>query len=139
MNNLATNNLAMNNSATNNLATNNLAGLQILVVEDEALVAMLIEDVLTDIGCSVVGIASTFTEGMEYANRLAFDAAILDVNLQGQQSYPIAGTLAGRHVPFIFVTGYGEASILEELKHIQVIRKPFRRRDLERALSSAMR
>lgn len=128
----------MNNLATNHLATNKLAGQQILVVEDEALVAMLIEDVLTDIGCSVVGIAGTFAEGMEYANRLAFDAAVLDVNLQGQQSYPIAATLAERQVPFIFVTGYGEASILENLKHIQVIRKPFRRRDLERALQVAV-
>lgn len=116
----------------------NLIGRRILLIEDESLVVMLLQDLLDDLGCQVVDTASRFDDAVEKANSLAFDVAILDVNLNGQQTFPIAEALADRGVPFVFSTGYGAASLPKPLQHAPLLQKPFHRRDLERALQAAM-
>ena len=114
-----------------------LDGRRVLVIEDESLVAMLIQDTLADIGCEVVGSASRFAEAISKASGLSFDVAILDVNLNGQQTFPIAEALSERGVAFVWATGYGEESLPESLK-APVLPKPFRQQDLERALRAAL-
>jgi DNA-binding response OmpR family regulator len=115
-----------------------LMGRRILVIEDESMVSMLIEDALTDMGCVVVALAARFDDGLAKAQTLAFDAAILDVNLAGERSFGIADALRIRKLPFIFATGYGTSSIPESLRGAPILQKPFSRLELERALLSAL-
>lgn len=101
-----------------------LAGLRILVVEDEPLVAMLIEDLLIELGCAVIGPASTTKRGLALA-ATGLDAALLDVNLGSEQSYPVAEMLASAGIPFAFVTGYGSQGLSEPHVGRPTIQKPF--------------
>jgi CheY-like chemotaxis protein len=116
-----------------------LAGRRVLVVEDEALVTMLLQDTLEEIGCEIAGLASRFGDALEKATALAFDAAILDVNLNGQQTFPIAEALRTRGLPFVFATGYGAGSLPASMQQVPVLQKPFQQRDLENALRAALR
>lgn len=107
--------------------TSALDGLCLLVVEDETMVAMMLEDLLTDIGCIIAGVAGTLSRGLELATDpgLAFDGAILDVNLGGEKVYPIAEALASRGIPFVFATGYGVGGIAEPYSHSPALAKPY--------------
>jgi len=104
----------------------------VMIVEDEALVAMVVTESLTNLGCSVVGPFSRCSEAMAAIESDEIDAAILDVNLDGEMVYPLADMLAERGVPFIFVTGYGAESIDSRFAHIPVIQKPVERHVLQR-------
>ena len=115
-----------------------IENLRVLVVEDESLIAMLIEDTLEDMGCSVVAIAAGLEEAIALASDREFDVAILDVNLNGVQTFPLARLLMERNAPFIFSTGYGSSGIPEAFRKAPVIAKPFLQIDLKRALVSAM-
>ncbi len=115
-----------------------LAGLRVLVVEDESLISLLLEDQLAEMGCEVVGTASRFDDAAEKAKSLAFDVAILDVNLKGRYTFAIAEALAERGVGFLFSTGYGAAGLLESLREAPILQKPFTQRDLEQALRAAL-
>lgn len=115
-----------------------LAGRRVLVIEDEAMVSMFIEDTLADIGCEVAGVASRFDEAVDKVAALAFDVAILDVNLNGRQTFPIAEALGRRGIAFLFATGYGTASLPPSFQNAPVIQKPFQQRDLERVLREAL-
>ena len=108
--------------------------LRVLVVEDEMLVAMNIEDMLLDLGHEVAGLASRLEPALSLAREGAFDLAMLDVNLAGQQSFPIADILIARGIPFVFATGYGIKGIAEAYRDRPVLQKPFRTRDLGEAL-----
>ena len=108
--------------------------LRILVVEDEMLVAMNIEDMLLELGHEVAGLASRLEPALALARESRFDAAMLDVNLAGEPSFPVAEVLAERGVPFFFATGYGRQAIEERYRDVSVVQKPFRSADLERAL-----
>jgi CheY-like chemotaxis protein len=90
---------------------------KVLLAEDEMLVAWLFVDMLDDLGRAIVGPASSVDQALAMIDTEAIDVAVLDVNLNGQMSYPIAEALAGRGVPFIFSTGYGKDScwIITEL------------------------
>ena len=114
--------------------TSQLAGLRVLVVEDEMMVSMLIEDMLTDLGCQVVGPASRLDEAMELAATSELDCAVLDVNLGGQPIFPLADLLRERGRPFAFATGYGDAGLREVDRGTPVLQKPFREGDLARVL-----
>jgi len=118
--------------------TPSLAGLRLLLVEDEAMVAMLVEDMLTDLGCVVVDVAGTVSRGVALASdgTLSLDGAILDVNLGGEKVYPVAEALTARNVPFVFSTGYGIAGISEAFSHVPVLSKPYDIRVLGQALSA---
>ena len=84
---------------------------RLLVVEDEYLIRMLLEDMLGDLGYDVAAAVGTIAEASELAAQGEFNAAILDVNLDGQEIFPVADILAKRGLPFVFVTGYGERSL----------------------------
>ena len=103
-----------------------LKGLRLLVVEDEAMVAMMLEDMLGDLGCEVVGPAGSVARAQELAqNEATIAAAILDVNLGGLPIYPVAETLRARGVPFVFITGYGSADIDGRFADAPTVQKPF--------------
>ena len=108
--------------------------LRILIVEDEMLVAMNTEDMLLDLGHEVAGLASRLEPALSLAREGAFDLAMLDVNLAGQASFPVADALRERGIPFLFATGYGIQGIAEEYRSAPVLQKPFRACDLEDAL-----
>jgi CheY-like chemotaxis protein len=111
-----------------------LEGLRVLVVEDEMMVSMLIEDMLTELGCQVVGPASRLDEAMALAKEAEMDCAVLDVNLGGQPIFPLADLLRERGRPYAFATGYGDAGLRDVDKGAPVLQKPFREGDLARVL-----
>jgi CheY-like chemotaxis protein len=112
--------------------------LRVLVVEDEAVVAMLLEDMLMDLGHDVAAAAGRFEQAMEAASGEAIDLAILDLNLNGTLTYPIAEVLRGRGVPVVFATGYGAEGLREDWRSSPVIQKPFQLRDLQKAIGKAV-
>ena len=105
-------------------------GQRIMIVEDEALVAMILEDQLQEIGLSTVATCASVAEAMKAIDRIALDAAILDVNLGGQLVYPVADRLMDLSIPFVFVTGYGRESIDRRYDSIHVLEKPVEREAL---------
>ncbi len=107
--------------------------LRLLVVEDEALVAMLIEDQLLELGFEVVGPAATVGQALTLCKKEQIDGALLDVNLGGdERSYPVADELDALGIPYVFVTGYGQAGIPERHAGKAVLRKPFALSELKR-------
>lgn len=112
-------------------------GLQILVVEDESMIAILLEDMIYGIGHQVAGFASRVRDAMEKTAALNFDLAVLDVNLGGELSYPIAEELEKRGIPFIFATGYGKNGVPDRFNGVPVLAKPFEKNDLKLALDKA--
>lgn len=113
------------------------AQLKFLIVEDEALVAMLIEDVLNDLGHEVVAVGGRVEQALKLAQDAAIDFAILDLNLNGERTYPIAEALHARGVPFIFATGYGSGGVDEAWKSVRVLPKPFEPHQLAAAIEEA--
>ena len=111
--------------------------LRVLIVEDEMLVAMNIEDMLLALGHEVAGLASRLTPALALAGEAEIDAAVLDVNLAGERSFPVADLLDQRGIPYLFATGYGLSGIEERYRGRTVLQKPFRMVDLGAALSSA--
>jgi CheY-like chemotaxis protein len=116
-----------------------LNGLRILVVEDEAAISLLLEDMLLDFGCELVGPAARLSSALDIAARETIDLAILDVNVAGEPIYPVAEALAERGVPFVFSTGYGSAGIKDAFRDRPVLQKPFAQHDLKQKLLSARR
>ncbi len=113
---------------------------RILVVEDEMTIALLIEDMLTDLGHEVVGLAMRLQQAMELAATASIDFAILDVNLDGRMSFPVADLLNARGVPFVFATGYGSAGVDERYRgQTPVVKKPFRLQELQSAIDGTLR
>jgi len=109
--------------------------LRFLVVEDEALVSMLIEDMLTDMGHDVVTVVSRIEDACDVAHAGDFDAAILDVNLNGRPSFPVADILTQRGIPFAFATGYGAKGLEGKFRTVPTIAKPFIATDLQSLIS----
>lgn len=111
--------------------------LRTLVVEDEAIVAMFIEDTLSELGHQVVATAGRMDKAEELARTLDLDLAILDVNLNGERTYPLAEILTARGIAFIFATGYGRTSLDERWSDAAMVQKPFQARDLAAAIAAA--
>jgi CheY-like chemotaxis protein len=101
------------------------AGRKILVVEDEALVAMLVEDALLDAGFAVIGLAATVEEALALLQREAPDAVVLDLNLAGETSTPVADWLAARGIPYVIATGYGATGLPAGHQDAMVLAKPY--------------
>ena len=119
--------------------TTALQGRRVLVIEDESLVAMLLETILEDMGCTPVGPASNVDEGEAIArDTVDLDAALLDVNLAGRQVFPVAAVLKARGVPFVFSTGYGESGLPDEWRGNPTIQKPFTEAAVRDALMQAL-
>ena len=113
------------------------AGLRVLVVEDEALVALQLEDMLTESGCEVVGPASRVHQALELLEGQQVDAAVLDLNIAGELVYPVADALAKHGLPYIFATAYGASSLEAPYQSRLVLQKPFSRRQLLQAMQEA--
>jgi CheY-like chemotaxis protein len=126
----------MNNENAERRTVN--SNLQVLVVEDESMVAMMIEDMLTDLGHQVVATSGNLSNASKLVLNANADLAILDVNLNGEETYPIAASLASRKIPFIFATGYGSSGIKSEWSGVPVLQKPFQARELAEAITRAM-
>ncbi|MDH2357745.1 response regulator [Bradyrhizobium sp. SSUT112] len=102
-----------------------LSGARVLLVEDEGLVALMIEDMLEELGLKVVASAAHVPKACELASVASFDLALLDVNLAGERVFPVARILRDRRIPFLFSTGYGGPPFEEEFRNAPVIGKPF--------------
>jgi CheY-like chemotaxis protein len=111
---------------------------RVLVVEDEYLIRMLLEDMLADLGYAVAAAVGSIAEARAHAADGDFSAAILDVNLEGQEIFPVADILAARRLPFVFVTGYGERSLPERYRDRPALQKPFQAEQLGSALDALL-
>lgn len=108
--------------------------LRILVVEDEVLIRMLFEEMITDLGHVVDGSVGRIDEALKLATQLQCDLAILDVHLNGEEVYPVAEALDQRGIPFIFATGYAGAEIPEKFRGRPTMQKPFQAEGLQAML-----
>ena len=111
---------------------------RVLIVEDETLVAMLLEDMLDDAGHTAAHCASSLSQALDFIETRteAFDFAILDVNLGGEPIFPVAEALKARGKPFAFATGYGPAGLPEVWRDRPTLSKPFGAQDVARVLDS---
>lgn len=116
-----------------------LRDVRVLIIEDEAMVAMLLEDILNEFGCKVAGIVSELDEALVKCAEGRFDVTILDVNLNGSRTFPVAEKLAELRLPFVFSTGYGLAGVPPAFRGIPVLSKPFQEHDLKDAILRALR
>jgi DNA-binding response OmpR family regulator len=111
---------------------------KVFIVEDETMLAMLIEIMLEELGYATARHASTLSEGVEYARTGDYDLAILDINIIGGTSFPIAAEIAHRGIPFIFCTGYGRLGIPETWADRDCVAKPFSMGQLSDALNELL-
>jgi DNA-binding response OmpR family regulator len=110
----------------------------VLLVEDEALIRMMVADMLAELGHSVFGEASDLQSGLLLASEPGVDAAILDIQLGAHSSHPIAEKLRSKGIPFAFASGYGADGVLGEFKEYPVLQKPFPIEELERCLAALL-
>jgi CheY-like chemotaxis protein len=110
---------------------------RVLVVEDEALIGLLLKDMLEDLGYAIVGPIARYDEALAAARESEFELAILDVNLGGKSGTSIADILAKRGIPFAFATGYGH-QLAKQYSHVPNLQKPFEQDELRRALSGLL-
>jgi CheY-like chemotaxis protein len=120
------------------LSKRELSNRKVLVVEDEMMIAMLIEDMLDELGCELVGPATNVPRALELIGKEQVEVAVLDLNLDGKDTYAIADALRQKNVPFIFATGYGSTGMRPEYGDRPVLQKPFQAKDLETALVEAL-
>jgi CheY-like chemotaxis protein len=111
------------------------SGLRVLIVEDEMLLAFMLQDMLAEWGCAVVGPAGRVPKALSLAGSEALDGAILDVNVAGTEVYPVARTLAARRIPFIFVSGYAASRLPKEWRDRPTLQKPFQPHDLAQSMA----
>jgi DNA-binding response OmpR family regulator len=105
-----------------------------LIVEDEPLVAMLVEDAIAELGLTASGPATRVDKALQLIEERTFAGAILDVNLAGEPVYPVATLLRERQIPFLFLTGYGEETIRGDFDKMLVVRKPFTVEQIQTAI-----
>ncbi len=108
---------------------------RVLIVEDEVLLAMHLEDLLNDLGHEVVGQAMRIDEAMEIARDIIIDFAVLDINVAGKKSFPVADILHQRSIPFAFATGYGTEGLMDGYRDFPVLEKPYGQEDLRRTIA----
>lgn len=111
---------------------------RVFVVEDEMTIAMLIEEMLEELGYEIAGTSMRLETGLQLAQSVEADLAILDINLDGKQSFPIADVLKRRGIPFFFATGYGTKGLNARYADTLTLKKPFLFRDLETAVRQAV-
>jgi CheY-like chemotaxis protein len=113
------------------------AAQRVLLVEDELMIRMLLDGMLTDLGHSIAAEAGGIQQAMELAKEADFDVAILDVNLNGQPITPVVEILIRRGLPFVFATGYGARGVPEAYRNNPTLQKPFQTDALAQALEAA--
>ena len=117
-----------------NSPTATLRGRRILVVEDEMLISMMMEDLLSGHGCEIVGPAAQLKKAVKLATTETIDAAFLDLNIDGKEVYPVAEILTQRGIPFAFASGYGASTLKDMFRNRPTIQKPIRAAELESVL-----
>lgn len=117
---------------------NEFPGLRVLLVEDDVLVSMLLEDLLEEFGCTIVGPADRVPQGEALARDAGIDLALLDVNVAGFDVYPVAKCLAARGIPFAFVTGYQIGFPRREYQDRPTVQKPVAKAELEQVIRAAL-
>jgi CheY-like chemotaxis protein len=118
-----------------------LSNRRILIVEDESLVAMLLETILEDMGCGTVGPISNVDDALALLDTdeaQSLDGALLDVNVAGQEVFPVAEVLKAKGVPFVFSTGYGQGGLPDRWRDHPTIQKPFTESSVQFALMNAL-
>ena len=115
-----------------------LSGRNILIIEDEMLILMMIEDMLADLGCESISVASKIGQATTLIDDQVFDAAMLDMNLNGIESYPIADALAAHDVPYFFSTGNSLTNVKDGYRDQDVLKKPFTFEQLSNMLSRSL-
>lgn len=115
-----------------------LSGRRILLVEDEVMVAWALEDMLATLGCAVVGPAARVDQALALIETVEMDAAVLDINLNGEESYSVADALAARGVPFVFSTGYHKSTLREAYRSLPMLQKPYERSKLAGELAGLL-
>ena len=116
-----------------------LKGLKVLVVEDQAPIALQMEDMLVESECEVVGPASRVGQALRLLSDNAVDAAVLDLNIAGELVYPVADALDARGLPYVFATGYSPSDVADRYGHRAVLQKPFSRRVFLEAIRDTIR
>ncbi|MHC1548752.1 response regulator [Phyllobacterium sp. K27] len=106
-----------------------------LIVEDEGIVAMMIEDMLEALGCTIAFSAANVHQACEIATAADIDLAVLDVNVAGSPVFPVAEILRQREIPFLFSTGYGVSGLPAKFSAHYVLTKPFSEKELEQKIS----
>lgn len=127
--------MAQEEQMKENISNQSLAGIKVLVVEDEALISMMLEDMLSELGCEVVGPVAKLSTALTAITEKTFDAAILDMNLGGESAWPAADLLRINNVPVIFSTGYGQ---LEGAQDLITLPKPYDAATLRSKLLEAL-
>ena len=115
-----------------------MAGARVLVIEDEMLPAMMLQDLVSGLGYSVVGPAARPEQALRLVEKERPDAVILDINLGGKSAFPVAAALAERAIPFAFVTGYDRNQLPAEWRDQLLLQKPFTRARLAQTLSALL-
>jgi CheY-like chemotaxis protein len=116
------------------LTTAKLAGLRILLVEDDAVIAMLLERTLQRLGITVLGPVGSLSKALDMAQLQEFDGAILDVTIRGGDVYPVAELLMTRGIPFVLATGYKVDNLPENIRGQRLLRKPYSNDEFTAAL-----
>lgn len=116
-----------------------LNGARVLVLEDETLVSMMVEDMLIDLGCEIVGPFARLDQAVAFVSgNQGIDLALLDVNLGGERSFPVAELLTERGTPFVFTTGYDESGMPDQWRSRPSLRKPFMMHEMATVLRKAL-
>jgi CheY-like chemotaxis protein len=110
----------------------------VLIVEDEAMIRMMVADMLEDIGYHVAGEAASIEEAMQLARSAQFDVAVLDVNLNGKSIEPVADVIDSRKLPLIFASGYGVSGLPEKFRDRPALQKPFQMEALQNMLETVL-
>lgn len=124
-------------NATDNKAADTRGAVRVLVVEDEPLIAMMLEDALRDYGYSVVGPVENLKSAIQLAATERIDTAVVDINIDGQIADAVADKLIERGIPFLFVSGY-QRKLGLRYGAIPLLRKPFSIDDLHRAVENLL-
>jgi CheY-like chemotaxis protein len=114
------------------------AGRRVLIVEDEGPVAIMLEDLLEELGFAIAGSFARLAPAIAALDSIRFDFAVLDINLAGETSFDLARTLRERRIPYLFSTGYGAIGLPADLQHGHVLTKPFSANDLREAVHKTL-
>ena len=118
------------------MTVRDVAGCRVFVVEDEMLIALQIENTLSELGCQVVGPTAKLETALQLVDEVAFDVAILDVTVRGGKIFPVAEKLAARSIPFAFASGYGDWALPAPMRSRPRLMKPFTEAALEELIDA---